>query len=145
MVCNEAGKGGSMADDSTHEINVHYEKSRYFRVIHADGFYGGVAPNGSLHFSLYNERYPLPRLSAIPVDIAGLVVGPEAVKEAKIGVFRELEADVITDFNGAIALSLWLDAKIKEMAQRNKFSDQQLEEMKEAFRKANGYDSQLER
>jgi hypothetical protein len=39
---------------------VHYIKSKDFRVIYAEGAWGGPSPHGMIAFSLYNERPPIP-------------------------------------------------------------------------------------
>ncbi|MDK1386402.1 hypothetical protein QN224_13380 [Sinorhizobium sp. 8-89] len=113
-----------MAED----ITIHYEKSRHFRVIHADGAYGGVAPSGYLHFALYNDRFPLPKVGSIPIDDNQKVTGPEVPIERKTGVFREVEADVIMDLPTALGFSLWLYEKAKEMARQGGMDFQALED-----------------
>ncbi|HLW54414.1 MAG TPA: hypothetical protein VKW06_16380 [Candidatus Angelobacter sp.] len=44
-------------------VCFHYVKSNYFRVIHADGMYGGLTPCGGIFFALYSDRQPLPELT----------------------------------------------------------------------------------
>src|SRR5579864_8214012 len=51
-------------DEEKKPVSVcfHYVKSNYFRVIHADGMYGGLTPCGGIFFALYSDRQPLPSL-----------------------------------------------------------------------------------
>jgi hypothetical protein len=52
------------SDAEDHRLPFHFRKSSLFRVIHADGAYGGISPNGNIHFALYNERFPIPKITS---------------------------------------------------------------------------------
>ncbi|WP_143524083.1 hypothetical protein [Rhizobium rhizosphaerae] len=106
-----------MADATGRSLDIKYDKSRYFRVINVDGVYGGVAPNGSLHLSPYSERYALPSLGRLDLDEAGRPIGEEHYVDRHNGVFREIEADLVIDFMPAIGLYVWLEQKLRMMAQ----------------------------
>ncbi|MGH6670819.1 MAG: hypothetical protein ACRECV_02450 [Xanthobacteraceae bacterium] len=98
------------------ELEFDFEKSNYFRVIHVDGFFGGVAPASQLlHMAVYNERQPIPKKVFHPV-LNG-VLQPETIqkRETRSGLFREVEADLVLSMEGAMALRSWLDEKITEM------------------------------
>lgn len=110
------------------EVQFFYEKSNHFRVVHADGVYGGITPMGYLHFALYNERHPIPKVSALPIS-DGRPAGPEVVKEKKDGIFREVEVDVIMDINIAIAFKQWLDEKVKALKAHHGIADDVWEKM----------------
>ena len=96
------------------EIRFRYMKSRFFRVIHADGAWGGVSPRGSIHMSLFNERGALPDTSTLVIDATGRVMRPEAIQTSG-DIIREVECDVVFDLSTAINLRRWLDEKIKEI------------------------------
>lgn len=101
--------------DEKREINFRYIKSNLFRVVHADGAFGGVTPRGNIHFSLYNERVALPDTSKVIVsDKTGEVVGAEKF-ESGGGIVREIEVDVIADLPTAMQLYRWLGNKIAEL------------------------------
>jgi hypothetical protein len=100
------------------EIEFHFEKSRYFRVIHADGAFGGVAPgNRNIHLAIFSERSPLPR--TITHRVADGLLGEEIIerRETKQGIFREVEADLVMTVEVAVAIRDWLDQRINESLQ----------------------------
>lgn len=110
-----------MADDPASllaqgELEFDFEKSNYFRVIHVDGFFGGVAPATQLlHVAVFNERQPIPKKVFHAVNDG--VLQPETMEKREIrsGLFREVEADLILTLETAMALRIWLDEKITEM------------------------------
>jgi hypothetical protein len=89
-------------------------KSNFFRVIHADGAWGGIGPRGDIHMSFYNERGALPDSGIITVGDDGKPIKPE-VAQSSGSVVREIECDVIFDLITAIGFRKWLDDKIKEL------------------------------
>jgi hypothetical protein len=98
------------------ELEFDFEKSNYFRVIHVDGFFGGVAPATQLlHLAVFNERQPIPKKVFHPVKDG--ILQPEIMekRETRAGLFRELEADLVISLETAMSLRAWLDEKITEM------------------------------
>src|SRR4051812_28828519 len=71
-------------------IKFNYIKSSQFRVVHADGAYGGITPRGYIHASLYSERRPLPQLTEVPI-LPGDQLGEEKPLTQKEDMVRELE------------------------------------------------------
>jgi hypothetical protein len=111
--------GGSMsghpAEPPTVKLEAFYEKANFFRVIHSDGVYGGATPQGNMHFAFYSERSAIPR--HVEFDVTHGVPGPERVIEAKKGIFREIEADVVMSFGGALQFYIWLGGQLETMRQ----------------------------
>jgi hypothetical protein len=105
-----------------------YEKGNFFRVIHADGVFGGPSPRGLITLSFYSERVALPRRSRIPVKDG--VPGPEEILETKGGIFREIEATVIMDFASALSFHEWLGVQVNETAKQLGLSQDQLARMR---------------
>ena len=94
-------------------LRFHFIKSNSFRVVHADGAYGGITPHGYIHMALFNERIPIPQETEHIIGPDG-TLGDE-VEESRIartGVIREVEVDVIMNLNTATALYDWLEKKI---------------------------------
>src|ERR1043165_9730684 len=87
-------------------VSFRYVKSQYFRVIDADGAWGGVSPRGNIHISFYNERAALPDSSKFTVSGTGEIVVPERF-HASSKIVRELECDVILDLTTAKSLHQW--------------------------------------
>ena len=101
--------------DENIELAVNYVKSNYFRVVHADGAWGGLSMSGDIHIAFYNERAAIPDKSKLTVSKqTSQVVIPEEF-EATSQHVREVEVDVIVDLNTAISIRSWLDGKIKTL------------------------------
>jgi hypothetical protein len=97
------------------EIEFHFEKSNFFRVIHVDGAFGGISPSTQMiHMSIFSERQPIPK--KVGQKIQHGVLGAEILekRESRTGIFRELEADLVISPKVAIALRGWLDERINE-------------------------------
>lgn len=87
-------------------------KSHYFRVIWAEGAFGGVSPSGHINMSLFNERFPLP--THVEHTLAKDGLGPE-IQTARVqrdGIVREVETEVVLSLNAAKRLHAWLGEKI---------------------------------
>ena len=96
------------------EIAFDFIKSNYFRVIHVDGAFGGLAPNGAIHMSVFSQRHPIPKKVVHELD--GAKLGPELLnkREVRKAIVREVEADLVLNIGEAILLRDWLDSRIQE-------------------------------
>jgi len=110
-----------MADEHSplltiNELEFDFEKSNFFRVIHVDGFFGGVAPASQLlHVAVYNERQPIPKKVFHPVKDGALQPEIMEKREVRSGMFQELETDLVMSLEVAMELRTWLDQRITEM------------------------------
>lgn len=96
--------------DNPHEISFKYIKSNLFRVVHANGAFGGLSGRGELHIGFYSERLEFPDTSKVLVSPTG-----EVSHEVFEGIgkhVREIEVDVVVDIDTAKQLRAWLDNKI---------------------------------
>jgi hypothetical protein len=107
---NKTDEGAAEAE--TQEVKFKYIKSNFFRVIHADGAWGGVSPRGNIHLSFYNERAALPDSSKIVLSVDGELKEPEQF-HASSRIVREIECDVVFDLETAKALQGWLNHKVQ--------------------------------
>ena len=105
-------KEGGMADQVTGSVDIHYLKANDFRVVHADGVWGGVAPRGYITMSVFSERSPIPRKMVFDVTPDGQL-GPETSRDSKEGIVREVEVEVVMDVPLAKSLIEWLKDKIE--------------------------------
>jgi hypothetical protein len=98
------------------KIEFHYIKSNYFRVVHADGVWGGATSNLNIHMSFFSERGPIPQRIVHAIEPRG-VLGGEIAEEriSRKGVVREVEVDVVLNLEMAVSLRKWLDDKIKNL------------------------------
>jgi hypothetical protein len=98
------------------EVAFDYIKSNQFRVIAADGAFGGLSPNGrEIRMALFNERRPIPRKTVHPVTADG-TLGAEDLnrRETRQAFVREIEVDVVLDLETAAILHTWLGDKIQQ-------------------------------
>ena len=94
-------------------IEFHYIKSNGFRVVHADGVWGGATPRGYITMSFYSERFPIPR--GITHELKPPeqhTLGKEIARNIKEGLVREVEVEVMIDLEMAQSLIPWLKEKI---------------------------------
>jgi len=106
-----------MAEQKTPTITFNMIKSNYFRVVYAEGAWGGVTPKGDISFALYNERHALPQVTRLELkEVPGglQAAAPEEILERKEGVVREVEVQVVMNLGSAISFHEWLGQKIKE-------------------------------
>jgi len=105
-------------------LKTHFIKSNFFRVVHADGAWGGITPQGNIQMELWSERQPIPTLAVYPVADDG-TIGDESVhqREIKEGTVREVEVGVVLNLFTAKSLIKWLQERVdflEGMAQLNK-------------------------
>jgi len=91
-------------------------KSHLFRVIYADGVYGGLSPAGQIRMTLFNERYAIPTHMEHALSPHGHV-GEEdlSARVCRSNIVRELEADVVMNLETAKLLHSWLNDKISQL------------------------------
>src|SRR5260370_37271002 len=96
------------------EVEFDFIKSNYFRVIKADGAFGGLSPAGAIHMGLYSEHHPFPQ--KIFHKVEGNQLGPEITskRQGRKSVVREMEVDVVLDIAQAMVLRKWLDDRIEQ-------------------------------
>lgn len=94
------------------EIAYDFIKSNFFRVVHADGVFGGLAPNGNIHMQVYSERTAIPQKTVHAIE--GSELGPEihAKRQERKAIVREVEVDVVFNIAQAEAMRAWLAEKI---------------------------------
>ena len=109
------------------EVIFHYQKSNHFRVIHVDGAYGGISPNGFLHFALYNERGAIPKISKI--DLSPEADRTDTVVDTLGGYVREVEIDVIMDINAASSFYRWLKGKLETLGRSLNIPEKEWKQM----------------
>src|SRR5258708_3697353 len=108
-----------MNEPAPDKLRIEYQKSHSFRVIHADGAYGGTSPRLQLFIAFYSERFPIPRVLTYESCSTG---APReeviAERESKEGIIREIEVGVTMDINAAKGFAAWLSQQIAELEKR---------------------------
>lgn len=98
------------------KVQFHYNKSNLFRVIHADGAWGGLTPDLNLFVGFYSQRPPIPNMTVQPLMDDGTL--GEEIREAKIskaGIVREMEAGIVLSESTVDSLIEWLQQQKKNI------------------------------
>lgn len=95
------------------KLRFNFIKSSSFRVVHADGAWGGITPHGNIQVAFFSERTPIPQQIVHELTETGL--GPEIKEErvARDGVVREVEVSVQMNLDIAKSVHDWLGKKIE--------------------------------
>jgi hypothetical protein len=113
---SEQGRKYRMNEPIPNKLRIEYKKSQSFRVIHADGAYGGTTPRLQLFIAFYNERFPIPQVLTYETSATG---APEreiiSERESKEGIFREVEVGVTLDVTAAKGFLAWLTEHVSEL------------------------------
>jgi hypothetical protein len=96
------------------EIRFDYLKSSLFRVVHADGAFGGPTPRGGVHIAFWNERAPIPNQVVHLVTPDGKLGEEDRAKRVtRDAIIREVEVGVTMSLPAAKSFLAWLQDKIK--------------------------------
>lgn len=97
-------------------IKADYIKSNYFRVIHADGIFGGLTPQGNIQMEVWSERQAIPKQSSfrIVTEGDGPALGEEIVEQrvSRDAFIREVEAGIVISHELAKAMIVWLQTRV---------------------------------
>lgn len=104
--------------DKPTEISFDYIKSHQFRVVHVDGAFGGLSPNGrAIHMALFSERRAIPTKTVHALSETSHLGNEIREKRTQRDSFiRELEIDLVLDFDTAVNVQKWLQDKIDQMS-----------------------------
>jgi len=108
-------------------VKFDYIKSNFFRVVHADGVFGGLTPRLDIHMDLWSERFAIPKETVHQLKPDG-TLGEELREERVVqdAIVREVEVGVVIDVGLAKSMIDWLQDKIDQIEEaQKKRSDQQ--------------------
>lgn len=98
------------------QIRSYHIKSNYFRVVHADGAWGGITPHLFLQMVIFNERRPIPQEIVQPITPSGDLGQPiPELTKSKDGIVREMEVEILMNKRVAKQLRKWLDNQIEQL------------------------------
>jgi hypothetical protein len=114
------------AVEERQEAQVVFEYSRdpMFRSTHADGFVGGLTPNGQVHIAFFTERPVLPKRHVFKLNPDGSL-GAEVPndKAANESITRDMQVDILMTVQAAEGLKNWLDQYIRSLKARASSGD----------------------
>ena len=105
-----------MNSEIPEKLRVEFIKGNLFRVIHADGAFGGITPRLELFIAFYSERFPIPKVLTYEMSPEGIPTKElSSERESKEGVIRECEIGVVVDLPIAKSFLQWLTEKVAEL------------------------------
>lgn len=119
-----------MTELLTIDLPVKYHKSTQFRVVYAEGCFGGVSNRGLIRCSFWNERSSLPTEGMLHI-VDGLPLTEDVVAGGE-GLAREVEAEIVMDLNAAVAFHGWFSHKLEALRKGLGVPDDKWEQMKQA-------------
>lgn len=103
-------------DPNKRVVSFHYEKSASFQSFHVDGMFGGIAPTLLINMAVFVERAPLPQRVDAEVGAKGEGDQPKEIhRETKEGIIRELQCNLVMNYDSAKAMHSWLERKLREL------------------------------
>lgn len=101
-------------DTSEESVQFRYIKSEYFRVIHANGAWGGLTPQAEIHMVIFSERPAIPDAIVHAITDDGRL-GKEIASKGEGGAVRECEVDVVLSYATSKALLAWLNGHVQQL------------------------------
>ncbi|MFO8073061.1 MAG: hypothetical protein R6V85_14415 [Polyangia bacterium] len=96
-------------------------KGNFFRVVAADGIFGGVGPRGQLRMAFFSERWPIPKRIVCELSNDGEAKDEvRSLRESRDAVVREVEVEVVMDFSTAKNVADWMQNVLTQVEQRER-------------------------
>ena len=104
-------------EQQDNRVVYQYEKNQNYRVVYANGAFGGVTPRGDIKFELFIEYVKIPETVVRSMTPDGL--GPEIERSPEGGpITRESQVGVIMAPSQAKSLAHWLLGKLSEVEKK---------------------------
>ena len=104
-------------EQQDNRVVFQYEKDPDYRVVYANGAFGGVTPRGDIKFELFIEYVKAPETIVHSMTPDGL--GPEIERlPDRTPITRESQVGVIMSPNQAKSLAHWLLGKLSEVEKK---------------------------
>lgn len=97
------------------ELTLQYTKSVLCRVIHVDGAWGGITPQGAIQMDLYSQKHEVPASTTYDVlkeDPSSQRSNLKEKRTVNRGFVREVEVEVIMSPEVARTLKTWLEERL---------------------------------
>jgi hypothetical protein len=94
------------------QITIKYTRSKDYKLVPANGCFGGVTPRGEIQLEFFQEHVPAPDIVVHDVTEQG-TLGPEKVRHTEGELVRELQIAVVLQPNQAENIARWLLGKVE--------------------------------
>lgn len=98
---------------STRKVKYTYRKADDYKIIFANGVYGGITPRNELKFDFIHEYKETPGIEIIPVKEDGSPAPIEKEIPEEIEITRELKIGIILNLDQAESIGRWMLAKVE--------------------------------
>ena len=106
----------SPTEPTSVRIQAQFVKSNFYRVVHADGAFGGLTASGHIRMAIYSEAQRLPDVITYSLTPGqGLAEVSRDPQLTARDMTRELEVDIVMTVDVARTVRDWLDGKVKEL------------------------------
>lgn len=99
-------------DRSVKSVKVQYEYDGKYRLIAANGLYGGITPGGELKIDFFAEYTPAPKTSQLSVSEEGQVTEH---KDTTPQIVRRIQMGMLVSPNHIQSFANWFQEKAEEM------------------------------
>ena len=111
-----------MADEGngkTRKITIKYIQATDYKIIAANGAYGGVTPKGDIMMNLFVEHATVPE--SVTHDVVEGKLGPQVATDKGGSMFtRDLQIGVVMSADQAEQIAVWLHGKAEEVKKLKK-------------------------
>ena len=107
---------GPREDQAPLKVEAAFVRSNFYRVVHADGAFGGAAPSRNIRMTVYSEAQRIPNLITYDFFAPGALTETSRTPAANpTDIVREMEVDIVMTLPVARSIRDWLDGKVKEL------------------------------
>lgn len=112
---------GDQGKGNPKTITIHNKILDSYKIIHVDGAFGGITPQGLINLSFYSERVPIPQASDFEILDDGKIGNfIQNSPGSKTGILREYQVGIYMNIQIAKALVDLLNLKLKEYEELTK-------------------------
>ena len=106
--------------ESPQKVKFLFRKAEDYKVIYANGAFGGITPRGDILFHFFFEHRDLPEEDEMKVE-EGRIIQDEAktINLADLKMIRDTKVGIIMSPNQAGSLAKWLESKVAEIKSDN--------------------------
>ena len=99
------------------QITIKFTRSKDYKIVPANGCFGGVTPRGEILVEFFEEHFPTPDMVVHELTEQG-TLGPEKVRHTEGELVRELQIGVVLQPNQAESIARWLLGKVEEVKKK---------------------------
>lgn len=103
--------------DQITEATIAYRYAKDYRLVPANGSFGGITPRADIMIHFFEEYYPVPRVVVHEVSPEGKL-GQEKARETESLITREIQVGVVLSPAQAESIAKWILDKVETLKKR---------------------------